>query len=509
LTNTFKRILVKIRRRQVLPVLITYLALSWILIQAAAIVLPALLMPEWTVRLVVILTILGLPVIVILAWFFNITPKGIQKTSELDVQSQSTKLQSSKSTALLPPVEGAIAAVTVLPFESLGSDANKGILADGLATEIHSTLGQMHQVRVASRRAAFRYRDSAQPIQEIAQELGVRYIVSGNLMCSGDQVRVIAELDDALTGTQLWSQKFSRTLDDLFAIQAEIAEAVVGAFGIERERADIARARKQPTASLDAWNLVQKARNYINDYSKASLDEAQSLLERGIELDADYACAHAALGSVLIEQVLNGYCVDKEAGRNAALNAVHSAQQLAPQDPFVLKMAGMVLAACGRPGAALGALRTCVKLAPFDFGAWGYFGWPLTARANPEDLDELNGIVERLLATAPEHPGAAYWLFHKSVSYSLQGELKTAAKLMSDAASRHQPVPWAYMHIANINGLLGKHDEAQNAVTQAKQLNPKMTPDHYAECIHAMTLNKKTASKRLEGLVTSCLLNNT
>jgi TolB-like protein len=508
LTNTFKRLLVKVRHRQVLPVTLTYLAISWILIQAAAIVLPALLMPEWTVRLVVILTILGFPVVLIFAWLFNITQKGLKRTSELE-ESPSAQLQSSKSTAVLPPAEGAIAAVTVLPFESLGSDESKDILADGLATEIHSTLGQMHQVRVASRRSAFRFRDSTQPIEEIAQELGVRYIVSGNLMCSGDQVRVIAELDDALTGTQLWSQKFSRTVDDLFAIQADIAEAVVGAFGIERERAEIARARKQPTDSLDAWNLVQKARNYINDYSKASLDEAQSLLERSIELDADYACAYAALGSVLIEQVLNGYSADKESGRNAALEAVNKAQQLTPQDPFVLKMAGMALAACGRPGASLGALRTCVKLAPFDFGAWGYFGWPLTARATAEDLDELNGIVDRLLATAPEHPGAAYWLFHKSVSYSLQGETGTALQLMQQASAQHQPVPWAYMHIANINGLLGNITEAHEAAAQAKQLNPAMTPKHYAECIHTMMASKESANRRLEGLTAAGLLNNT
>jgi TolB-like protein/Flp pilus assembly protein TadD len=394
----------------------------------------------------------------------------------------------------------------VLPFDNLSIEPGQDVLADGLATEIHSVLGQMHQVRVASRRSAFSFRNSEKSVKEIARSLNVRYVLSGSLMRAGDRLRIIAELDDAATDTQIWSQKFERNIDDLLKIQTEIAEAIVGAFGIERERAEIARAKAQPTENLDAWSLLQRARNYINDYSEKSLGEARKLLESCTELDSEYAAAHAALGSVLIERVLSGYSDDPPADREKALEAIHKAQQLAPHDHFVLKMAGMVLAACGRPGGALGALRECVKLAPFDFGAWGYFGWPLTARGSEEDLAELNQIMDRLLQAAPDHAGSGYWLYHKSVASVLKNDLEEAKKLLEAAFANHKPVPWAYLHLANIHGLQGNTGKAREAANKATELNPKLSVEHYAECIQAMTADNEASEVRLAGLKQAGLL---
>jgi len=505
LLAAIKRFLAELKRRRVIPVTIAYLLIGGAVIQAADIVIPALLLPEWTVRLCVILVILGFPLVITLSWFFNITPHGIER----DVSQKSIEAAESKPAKLiehLPSTDNATASVAVLPFDNLSTEPGQDPLADGLATEIHATLGRIHQVRVSARRSAFRFRDSSQSIEDIAGELGVRYLLSGSLMRSGNQLRVIAELDDAQSGAQLWSQKFERELDDLFAIQSEIAEAVVGAFGIERERAEIAQARKMPTDDLDAWSLVQKSRNYIHDYSETSLDEARALLERSIEIDPAYGVAHAVLGSVLIERVLSGFSDDKQADRELALQAVKTARRLTPDDPYALKMGGMALAVCGQIEQSLEALRLCVEKAPFDFGAWGYFGWPLGARATPEDLDELHAIIDRLLRLAPTHPGAPYWLYHKSVASFLQGDLETAITQLRQAAARHRPVPWAYLHLASIRGALGRKAEALDAAEEAAKLNPAMTPEHYAECITVMTRADEAASRRLDGLVAAGLL---
>jgi adenylate cyclase len=500
-----RRFFEDLKRRKVLPAALAYAAIGWLLLQAASIILPALLLPQWTLRLLVVLVLIGFPLAVTLAWFFDITTHGIQRTSELPEQKAGPSSEEPFLTP--PPVDGAVASVSVLPFQNQSNAPDQDALADGLATEIHSTLGQMHQVRVASRRSAFSFRNSEEPVQKIAKALGVRYVLSGTVMYSGEQVRVFAELDDGLTGTQLWSKKYEGPVNDVLAIQSDIAEAIVSAFGIERERAEITGAYERPTDSLDAWNLVQKARRYILDFSETALDEAKTLLERAIKLDANYATAHAALGSVLIERVLSGFSEDLQADREAALQAVVRAQELAPRDSFVLKMSGMVLAICGQLDQSLQALRTCVKQAPFEFGAWGYFGWPLNARGTQADLEELQEIMSRLLRSAPDHPGTAYWLYHQSVACVLQGDLEAADKLMQQAGERHQPIPWAYMHIANIKGLLGKSGEAQQAAEQAAHINPKMTAHHYANCIERMVGDRNASGRWLDGLVAAGLLN--
>ncbi len=457
-------------------------------------------LPDWTDRLFVVIILLGFPLTVALAWVFDITPKGIQRTDDTQRSPHQAVEPDTAPIAIPPTIDSAVASVCVLPFDDLSKLADHDGLADGLATEIHSTLGRMHRVRVASRRSGFRYRDSDEPIQAIAAALNVRYVLSGSLMRSGNRIKVIAELDDAETGSQIWSDKYERELDDLLQVQAEISEAIVATFGAERQRDEIVHARRRPTSSLDAWSLVQKARHYILDYNQQALDEAYKLLRRSVAKDPDYAAAHAALGSVLAERVINGFSDDIEAERREACRAVTRARELAPHDPFVLKMTGMVLAHCGDTDGALRALRGCVDLAPYDFGAWGYFGWPLVARGSPEDLRELHEIIDRLLASVPDHPGAGYWLYHKSAAKLCQGDLQGAEELIRRALDKHSEVSWAWMHLASILGARGRIEEARKAARQATAINAAMTADHFAACLSAMSGETGSAASRVEGL---------
>jgi len=492
------RFIDELRRRKVLRVGVVYGALSWLLIEIASVVFPALMLPPWTVSLVVILILLGFPLAIALTWVFDVTPSGIERTANIKEVGQ--RLYGP------PTLDEAVASVAVLPFDDLSPDGGYAVLANGIATEIHSTLSKLHRVRVASRRSAFRMADSDEAIESIAHALNVRYVLSGSLMRDDSRIRVIAELDDATEGSQIWSEKYERDLDDLLAVQAEIAEAIVAAFGGERLRAEIERAQTKPTGNLDAWSLVQKARHYILDYSQQSLDEAQSLLMKGIELDPNYAAAHSALGSVLAEQILNGFSDDSDRDRNNAIDAIKRAQELAPRDSFVLKMSGMVWATCGDPERSIRSLRASVELAPFDFGAWGYFGWPLVSRGTAADLEEVHKITDRLLKLAPEHPGVAYWLFHKSVAYVCQDELDKSAEFVGQAIAKHGELSWVWMHKANVSGLMGQHEDAQLSAGRAAQANNAMTPEHYAARIRAMGGSTETTRKRIDGLVRAGLL---
>jgi adenylate cyclase len=506
-----RRYLDELRRRKVPRVALVYAAVGWLLTEVASTVFPALMLPGWSVRLVVILILLGFPLAIVLTWVFDITPAGIERTAELvDTDEGGTgSLAITRPGYQIqgpPTIDAAVASVAVLPFDDLSPGGEHAVLANGIATEIHSTLNKMHRIRVAPRRSSFHLAAGDDTVEGIAKALNVRYILSGSLMLDEDRLRVIAEFDDAIEGSQIWSRKYERGLDHVLSVQAEIAEAIVAAFGGERQRSEIQRAHMQPTENLDAWSLVQKARHYILNYSGRSLDEAQSLLLQGIELDPDYAAAHAALGSVLAERILNGFSDAPEEDCQRAIKAIQSAQSLASHDAFVLKMSGMVWAICGDPMQSVQSLRTSVELAPFDFGAWGYFGWPLLAHGTAEDLEEVHEIMDRLLDMASEHSGVPYWLLHKSGAYVCQDELERAVDFACQALDKHGELSWIWIHHANVLGLMGQFEDANRSAGRAAQVNNAMTPGHYSARVRAMGGSGETISKRTDGLVAAGLL---
>jgi hypothetical protein len=165
-------------------------------------------------------------------------------------------------------------------------------------------------------------------------------VISGSVECIEDRKRLIVELDNADEGVQIWSESYDRDLKNIFSIQHDSAHAITSEFGGARLRDEITSASSRPTASLDAWSLVQRAKTYTLSFTPQTLVNAVPLLRRAIELEAEYAAAHAALASVLSEQVLNGLSDDPRSDRQIALASAERAYSIAPADPFVLKMCG-------------------------------------------------------------------------------------------------------------------------------------------------------------------------
>ena len=191
-----RRFLDELRRRKVLRVAVVYAAVGWILIEVTTVVFPALMLPEWTDRLIVVLILLGFPLAIILTWVFDITPAGIERTAELvetDERDAGSQVTARPGYPLPgpPTIDAAVASVAVLPFDDLSPGGGHAVLANGIATEIHSTLNKMHRIRVAPRRSSFQLADGDDAVEEIARALNVRYILSGSLMRDDDRIRVI------------------------------------------------------------------------------------------------------------------------------------------------------------------------------------------------------------------------------------------------------------------------------------------------------------------------------
>ncbi len=382
-----------------------------------------------------------------------------------------------------PALASAMAAVAVLPFDTHSADPAQAFLGDAFAAELHGTLARVDRLRVASRRASFGFKDPGTGLPEIGKRLNVDYVISGSLRCAGSALRVFVELSDARNSTQLWAQSYDRKSEDLLTVEREVAEAIVSSFTTLKLRAETSSARAQATVNLDAWGLVQKARAFVLDYTAEGLAEAIEPLERAIELDRDYPAAHATLASLLVERLVNGLSADAAADERAAVAAATKALAMAPEDPFILKLVGLAFSYVGEQRKALGCLRKAVALAPFDFGAWGYLGWPLTATGEPKDLAELRGLLERLLAMEPQHPGAAFWFYHRSVAEVCEGDFAAARRSAEAAVELRPRLALAWMQYANVLGHEGDKALAREALAQCHEINAVLTPKHFESLV--------------------------
>jgi len=399
-----------------------------------------------------------------------------------------------------PATSSAAASVAVLPFDNHSPDPEHQFLGDAFAAELHSTLARTDRLRVAARRSSFVFKDQNVDLREIGRQLGVGFVISGSVRCSGGQVRISAELNDAGSGSQVWAQSYDRKAEDLLAVETEVAEAIVAAFTTQQLRAELHDARRKPTDNLDAWGLVQKARSFALDYTADGLAEAIAPLERAIALDPDYPQAHAALSSLLVERLMNGLSDDPKRDEAQALESASKALTLAPEDPFILKLVSLALTYGGDHRKALACLRQAVTYAPFDFGAWGYFGWPLTASGRTEDLAELREILARLLAAEPQHPGVAFWRYHHSVADVCDGLYDDALEHAEAAVELRPRLALALMHYANVLGQLNLKERGEEALARCRDVNPALTPKHFESFVKRTSNDKTMTDHRTGGL---------
>jgi serine/threonine protein kinase/tetratricopeptide (TPR) repeat protein len=404
----------------------------------------------------------------------------------------------------LPPTAGREKiSIAVLPFRSLSADQEDGYMAMGIGSEINSALSRVPGVRVASHLATYRYKDNEGPdLAHIAAELKIRYVLTGSLRRGGNRIRVIVELADATVGSILWSRTYDRNLEDLFAVQEEIASAIVRATGGELIRADSERASKASPGELDAWGLVRKAYHFWNyGFRPTGIGDSLNLLRRAVELDPGYANAHAFLGLYLIEKVALILSERPEQDRAEAQAAVDRAFELAPNDTEVLENAGLVWCHCGKWEQAVQALRRAVQISPFNLVAWGYLGFVLGAGGH-ENKKAVEGdrILTKLIADTPEHPSAPYWYFFKAMACTRLGNFEEAAACGFKCVEMHPHFYMAHYILANALGHVGRYDEARAEMATTLAINPNISEPLLTREWVVITRDREMTELQLAGL---------
>lgn len=414
------------------------------------------------------------------------------------------RVSSGSSAFEQPPVAGREKiSIAVLPFRSLSADQEDSYMAMGIGSEINSALSRVPGVRVASHLATYRYKDNDVPdLGRIAADLNIRYVLTGSLRRGGNRIRVIVELADAIASSVLWSRTYDRNLEDLFAVQEEIATAIVRATGGELIRAGSERASKASADELDAWGLVRKAYHFWNySFHPAGIGDSLNLLRRAVELDPDYANAYAFLGLYLIEKVALLLSENPEQDRSAAQAAVERASELAPNDTEVLENAGLVWCHCGMWEQSVQALRRAVRISPFNLVAWGYLGFVLGSGGQQvKNANEGDRILTKLITDTPDHPSVPYWYFFKSMACTRLRHFDEAVTCAYKCVEMHPNFYIARYILANALGHVGRYDEARAEMATVLAINPNISEPLLDREFMVITRDRELANIFLAGL---------
>jgi TolB-like protein/Tfp pilus assembly protein PilF len=327
-----KNFFTELKRRNVYKVAIAYAVVAWLLMQVASQIFPFFQIPNWTVRLVVLLLIIGFPVALILAWAFDLTPEGIKRAEDVDVSKSITLSNLSKETPATRAIEKSIA---VLPFENFSEDKAFTFFADGMHDEILNSLAKIGDLKVISRTSVMQYRNAqARNLPEIAQALNVAHVLEGSVRRSANRVRVSAQLINARDDTHVWVEKYERELADVFAIQSEIAQAIAESLQAKLTSREEQALAVKPTNNPEAYDAYLRgvAFESRSTYSPAAIKTAIDSYERALQLDPNFALAWARLSRV--HALLYFIRADATAARrDAAKSTLDKAQKLEPNSP--------------------------------------------------------------------------------------------------------------------------------------------------------------------------------
>jgi TolB-like protein/Tfp pilus assembly protein PilF len=507
----------ELKRRNVYKVAIAYAVVAWLLMQVASQIFPFFEIPNWAVRLVVLLLVIGFPIALVLAWAFELTPEGIKLTESADREAATPSrnkawiyiiiVAAALSVSLFfvgrytaPKVtrssESLAKSIAVLPFENLSRDPDNAYFADGVQEEILTRLAKIADLKVISRTSTQRYQSKPGNLSEIAKQLGVANILEGSVQKAGDTVRVSVNLIQAASDSHLWADTYDRKLTDILGVESEIAKAIAEQLQAKLTGREEQALAVKPTNNPEAYDaylrgLAFEARGgFFDAATKTAIDS----YERAVQIDPDFALAWAQLSRVHARLYFGA---DKTAARrDAAKSALDNAQRLQPNSPETLLALGYYQYQVLRDyGLAKTTFEHVSKMLPSSSEAPGALG--LIARReghldqsiayqeqalglDPRNVDLLNDtagtyaalrqfpralkLLDLALDILPDDPSQ---LAAKALMYQAEGNLEQAAKLLSEITVQ---TPYEFVFVIKITQLRLERNYAEAVrLLQARQ----------------------------------------
>jgi TolB-like protein/Tfp pilus assembly protein PilF len=446
----------ELKRRNVFKVGTAYVVLAWLLAQVTDVFLEPFGAPEWVIKTVLVLLLAGLPVVLIFAWAFELTPEGLKRERDVD-RSQSithqtgqklnlaiifilvlalsyfavdkfvleperhTELAQRQPAANTPEAKEPAKSIAVLPFVNMSSDPEQEYFSDGISEEILNALARVKDLKVAGRTSSFAFKGQNQDLRKIGATLGVEHILEGSVRKSGARVRITAQLVQVDDGFHLWSETYERELTDVFAIQDEIANAILTQ--LKAALLDDGEIRiSQARTDSEAYDLYLLARQRMYERAQLPLEAAMELLDRAIAIDPQYAPAFAQRGIATLLLADNSY------------GTIPNAQAEAQARLF---------------------LEQALRLDPGLAEAWAGMG--LYHEGRPGEVDRGIELLQRALAINPNLIDAANWLQN---AYIGSGRPADALAVLQDLVARDPLYRPGVSNLVFLYGQVGRHDAA-------------------------------------------------
>jgi TolB-like protein/cytochrome c-type biogenesis protein CcmH/NrfG len=376
--------------------------------------------------------------------------------------------------AVAPPKESSLPerpAIAVLPFTNMSGDREQEYFSDGISEDIITALSKLRWFLVIARNSSFIYKGRAVHMKQIAEELGVRYVVEGSVRKDGDLVRITAQLNDTTTGSHLWADHYDRGLTDIFAVQDEIADAIVATIEPKIYVAESFRARRRPPDSLDAWDLVMRAISHFWRVTRQDNMVAQAMLEKAVAIDHRYGQAHGLLATSHMFGVHMGWA-DMATVALVAERAARAAVQSDSQDPWAHNALASVYFSTRRLDSSMAEFELALQLNPNFSLAHGYYGLALTYCGRWQEAHEAAQYALRL---SPRDPFSAIYYGVAAYAQFVGKNYQDAIGLSREAIRQRGDFTGGYRVLTVAAGMAGQTEVAAAALKELCRAQPNIS----------------------------------
>jgi TolB-like protein len=424
-----KKFFAELKRRRVYSVAVAYLVGGWALAQGIAQVLPVFDIPNWVVRLTVLLIVLGFPVALALSWFFDLTRYGIVRTPDLDTRSTDIVPSAPASNR----VDSGEKSIAVLPFNDLSPAKDHAYFGEGIAEELLGALAKVDGLRVAARRSSFWFKDKEAELGEIASKLNVGHVLEGSVRRDGNRVRITAELIDACDGFTIWSETYEREMHGIFTLQDEITRSIVDTLKLK-----LAISPPRPSRSTDAYDAYLEGLVYSDKNTEPELRKSLEFFQRALEHDPKFSRAWTGIAKAWL-WLADSYVPPLEAYpkvRDAAVRALELDDEEAEAHVYLAE----------------------------------------TKRILDWDLDGAEAAFNRAVAIDPNSTPSNYFV---AALYAARGNRDKALTHLRRVDRIDPASLWVSNFACELYRYFGLYDEATVAGERALQLDPTFA--HYGE----------------------------
>ena len=368
--------------------------------------------------------------------------------------------------------------IAVLPFNNLSGDPEQTYLVDGLTENIIGGLSKIPEMFVIASNSSFTYKGKPVKVQQVAEDLGVRYVLEGSVQRSDDQLRVTAQLIDALNGHHVWSEKYDIKMDNFFSIQDQITLNIAIALQVKLTQGEQAKVR-HATGNLDAWSLAVKAHDLFETYTRENIAKARELFKKSVELDPNYAYAWSYLGwTYWINGVYHSAYYDRKKSFGSASEMIEKALGADDKSSDAHALLSAVNLSQQKYDEAVAAGEKTIDLDPNSSENHAIVAITMQ---NVGKFEEAIALLKQAMRLDPYYPG--WYLYRLGACYRMMGRYEDSANALEEQVRRIREsggaAPWdrLYLALATTYSMMGRLEKARDLVSKALEFNPKMTTE--------------------------------